>query len=195
MYARKLIGSLVVATALIAPGAAHAAPLTCPQEPTVRVFRPWLDPSPYVPIGSFEADGWTLTGGASRVPGNEPWRVGGAGHATSLKLPAGATAVSPPVCISIDRPTIRFFARNTGAPLGRVRATVVVPTLLGELRLPIGVVLNPSERWSPTLPMPVIVNLLTLLGGPGNVRFELTAAGYKSEWLVDDVYLDPYSKH
>lgn len=194
MYARKLIGSLAAAAALAATAAtpAHAAALTCPQEPSSRVFARWLDPSPYVAIsgGSFEQDGWTLTGGARRVPGNQPWGEG----ATSLSLPAGATAVSPPVCVSIDRPTIRAFGRNTGAMLGAVHATVLVPTVLGELRLPVGVVLNPADRWAPTLPMPVLVNLLTLLGGPGHVRFELAASGPGSEWLVDDVYIDPYSK-
>lgn len=194
MNARKLIGTLAGTVALTAAVAAPAQAATCPAEPTQRAFERWLDPFNYVlvPGGTFEADGWTLTGGAQRVPGNEPWHVAGAGDANALSLPTGARAVSPPVCISVDRPTIRFFARNTGAALGSVRVSVLVPSLLGELRLPVGAVVSTSDRWSPTLPSLTVVNLLTLLGGPGDVRVELAAAG---DWLIDDVYVDPYSKH
>lgn len=198
MHARKRIGTLFGA-ALIA-GAAAAAPaqaaaLSCPAEPTQRVFERWYDPAHYVlvPGGDFEAAGWTLTGGAERVPGNEPWRVGGADDATALHLPAAATATSPPVCVAVDRPTLRFFARHQGSALGRVWVTALVPTLLGELRVPLGVVTDSGDGWAPTPPTLTLVNLLTVLGGPGDVRFELTA-GVGSDWLVDDVYLDPYSK-
>lgn len=195
MHARKLIGTLAAAAlAATATTPAHAAELSCPSEPSSRIFLRWLDPAHYVPMpgGSFEQDGWTLTGGAQRVPGNEPWRVAGADHASALSLPAGATAVSPPVCVSVDRPTIRAFARNDGGLLGSVRVNVLVPTALGEVRLPVGLHLDPTGRWAPTLPMPVVANLLTLLGGPGDVRFEFVSGG---DWLVDDVYVDPYSKH
>ena len=194
MDARKLIGTLAGAVALagVAAAPAHA----CPAEPAERTFERWLDPAHYVlmPGGTFEADGWTLSDGARRVPGNEPWHVAGADDDTALSLPAGARAVSPPVCISVDRPTIRFFARNQGSLLGGVRVTVLVPTLLGELRVPLGAVLNPTDSWAPTAPTLTVVNLLTLLGGPGDVRFELSASGLGSDWLVDDVYVDPYSK-
>ena len=199
MNARKRIGTVGVAlfAGLSASAPAQAASLTCPAEPTQQTFQRWLDPAHYVPMpgGTFEAEGgWTLSDGARRVPGNEPWYVAGADDSTALSLPAGASAISPPVCISVDRPTIRFFARNQGSLLGQVRVTVLVPTVLGEVRLPIGTVLDPTDDWSPTPPTLAVVNLLSLLGGPGDVRFELTASGYRSDWLVDDVYVDPYSK-
>jgi hypothetical protein len=194
MHVRKLIVSLAGAVTLAATAApAQAASLTCPAEPTAREFSRWLDPSQYaaVPGGSFEADGWTLAGGARRVSGQHPWNPAGTGV---LELPAGAKAVSPPFCIAVDRPTVRMFARNTGSPLGALNARLIVPTLLGDLRLPIGLALDPQDRWAPTLPMPVLVNLLTLLGGPGYVRLELSSGGAGAGWQVDDVYVDPYSK-
>jgi hypothetical protein len=43
--------------------------------------------------------------------------------------------------------------------------------------------------------MPVVANLLTLLGGSTTVRFQFVAVGPGSAWDVDDVMLDPYSKH
>jgi hypothetical protein len=59
--------------------------------------------------------------------------------------------------------------------------------------LPIGVV-TPGSRWSPTLPLPVLANLLPLLPNDRTaVRFRLTAIG-GSTWQVDDVYVDPRSR-
>src|SRR5262245_22609062 len=78
-----------------------------------RPFTPWLDFAQYTqaPSGDFDSiDGWTLNG-ASAVAGGEPW----GGGADALSVPAGANAVSPPVCVTLAHPTIRFFAKGTGA--------------------------------------------------------------------------------
>ena len=49
-------------------------------------FTPWLDPMHYtlLPGGSFEggAAGWTLSGGARVMSGNETYKVNGAGDST-----------------------------------------------------------------------------------------------------------------
>ena len=44
--------------------------------------------------GVFEGapHGWTLSGGATVVSGNESYNVGGSGHGKSLKLPSGSRA-------------------------------------------------------------------------------------------------------
>ena len=60
--------------------------------------------------------GWTLERGAAVVHGNEPFYVGGGGDACALALPPGGSATTAPVCIGIEHPTLRFFARNTGDP-------------------------------------------------------------------------------
>jgi hypothetical protein len=58
--------------------------------------------------------------------------------------------------------------------------------------VPIGIVLGGSA-WGPTLPMPVIANLLPLLPGDLTpVRFRFTPAGIGGAWQIDDVYVDPY---
>jgi len=192
VIARKLIGTMAGLTLAAGAFAAPAHAATCPDAPSTRAFQPWLDFARYtaIPGGDFETAGWELDGGAERVAGGTPWRPG----STVLSLPDGGRATSPPVCISVDRPVVRAFARNVGSPLGLVSVTVIVPTDLGDLRLPIGVVANLSSDWAPTLPAPVLDNLLTLLGGPGDVRFEFAAHGAGAAWLVDDVLLDPYSK-
>jgi hypothetical protein len=48
-----------------------------------------------------------------------------------------------------------------------------------------------GSKWTPTLPLPVIANLLPLLPGDLTpVRFRFTPVG--GAWQIDDVYVDPY---
>jgi hypothetical protein len=182
---RPLLAAVGVLAALaLAAPQAHAA---CPAKPVDQTFRPWLDLAYYqaAPDGGFEQDAnWTLGGGAAVVDGNQPYLPG----ARSLDLPPGSAATSAPICVTVAHPTIRFFARNAGAPLAPLTVTVEFKTLLGlPLELPVGVVVGGAE-WQPTLPLVFLGNLLS-----DEVRFRLTAAP-GSAWQVDDVYVDPYSK-
>src|SRR3954467_6541558 len=97
-------------------GAALINSGTCPAATLTHPFAAWGDSSSYeaVPGGSFEGSlaGWTLAGGATRTTGSEPYGVTGQVGQSSLLLPAGASAQSPPVCVDASHPTFRFFARN-----------------------------------------------------------------------------------
>ena len=176
------VGALA-ALALAAPQARAA----CPDQPLDRTFLPWLDPAFYqaAPDSGFEAGGaWSLAGGAAITDGNQPYLPG----SKSLQLPAGSSATTAPICVTVAHPTIRFFARNTGSSLAPLTVVVKFKTLLGlPVELPVGVVVGGSE-WQPTLPLPLVGNLLS-----DEVRFTFSAAP-GSEWQVDDVYVDPYSK-
>jgi hypothetical protein len=182
-----ILGALAI---LALPGPAHAA--GCAERPLDRTFLPWLDPAWYTqaPNGGLEAgsSGWTLERGAAVVDGNEPWFVGGSGDARSLALPPGGSATTAPMCIGVEHPTLRFFARNTGDPTSLLTVSVVS----GDLALPVGVVAAGSS-WAPTPVVPVVVNLLSLLGDQ-QVAFRFTAADGRGEWTIDDVYVDPYKK-
>ena len=94
------------------------------------MFSPWGDQRNYVlaPEGGFEtgAQGWRLTGGARAVAGNESYNLHDAADDSSLSLPAGSSAVSPPVCMAIDTPVFRMVARNTGDPSSQLRVTAVL---------------------------------------------------------------------
>jgi hypothetical protein len=187
-----ILGALAI---LALPGPAHAA--GCPDQPLARTFQPWLDPAWYVaaPDGGLEAgaDGWTLGGGAAVVAGNEPFYVGDRGDARSLALPPGASATTPEICIGVEHPTLRFFARNTGSAASGLAVSVVFRDLLGEQHsLPVGVIAA-GDEWAPTPVVPVIVNLLSLLGDQ-QVAFRFTALDDRGEWTIDDVYVDPYKK-
>ena len=183
---------ILAALAILAlPGPAHA--YGCPEQPLDRTFRPWLDPAWYTPApnGGLEsgASGWTLERGASVVDGNEPFHVGGSGDASSLALPPGGSATTAPMCIGVEHPTLRFFARNSADPASALTVSVVFRDALGQSRaLPVGVVTARSE-WAPTPVVPVVVNLL----GDQQVAFRFTAVD-GGEWTIDDVYVDPYKK-
>jgi hypothetical protein len=177
----------LAALAFLMPSGAQAA--GCPEQPSAQTFLPWLDVAWYVPApdGGLEGggEGWTLSGGAAVVDGNQPYLDG----EHSLALPDGASATTAPMCIGIEHPTIRLFARNTGSPLSALAVSVVFRDLLGHWQeLPIGVVAAGS-RWAPTAVMPVIANLLS-----DRAAFRFTSLDGRGEWTIDDVYVDPYNK-
>jgi hypothetical protein len=169
---------------------------SCDSQPLSTPFVPWLDYASYTPLsgGNFEssAAGWSLSGGAGVGGGSV-----GSGQ-SSLTIPSGGSAVSPTICVGIEHPTVRFFAkRNSGGLLGvtTLRVDVLFENNLGLVSsLPIGVVV-PTSSWQPTLPMTVLVSLLPLLPGeytPVKFRFTPLLGG---NWSVDDVWVDPYQRH
>jgi hypothetical protein len=100
------------------------------------------------------------------------------------------------ICVGLDRPTLRFFAKSSGGllSLSTMAVSVRFETSLGLVaELPVGVVL-PNTKWQPTLPMPIIANLLPLLPGQMTpVQFRFTPVGGAS-WSIDDVYVDPKAR-
>jgi hypothetical protein len=187
-----LAGILALAAlAFAVPSGAWAS--GCTQQPLSQTFLPWLDVAWYVPApdGGLEggAGDWTLRNGAKVVAGNNPYLAGD----RSLALPAAASATTAPMCIGIEHPTLRLFARNTGAPLSTLTVSVVFSDLLGVTRsLPVGVI-GAGDSWSPTPVMPILVNLLALTGDQ-QVAFRFTTLDDRGAWTIDDVYVDPYKK-
>jgi hypothetical protein len=197
----RIVFAAVLATAALAVGAptANAGLLVasapdCSPKPTSKPFAPWGDQADYTlaPGGSFESGKppWQLSG-ASIVSGNEPWKVNGAGDSRSLRLPPGASATSPVMCVGLEHPTLRLFARNNSALLSTLSVEVIFETSLGlKASAPVGVLL-PGGQWKPSPRLLVVANLLPLL--PGNytpVQFRVRSVGLGT-WWVDDFYVDP----
>lgn len=168
----------------------------CTSPAAAQPFSRWHDNSSYVlaPQGSFEsgASNWSLSN-ASIDSGNESYKVAGDGGSHSLKIKPGGSALTRTICVGLDRPTLRFFARSSGGLLGlsTMAVSVRVETSLGlVVELPIGVVL-PSGSWQPSLPLPILANLLPLLPGQMTpVQFRFTPL-LGATWWIDDVYVDP----
>jgi hypothetical protein len=193
--------TVAAAAAIAAP--AQAGVLTksatdCADPVLTQPFKPWLDTSYYklVENGTFEdgTDGWTLSGGARVVNGTATQKVSGANDSRSLLLPAGSSATTPPVCVGLNEPTMRYFARQSGGLLPLLAVSVQVQLQLGVwVTLPIGADLGGA--WHPSLPHLVVANLLPLLPP------DMTAVRFKfspllgSAFQIDDVYVDPRSRY
>jgi hypothetical protein len=199
---------LAVVAVLVAAGtsgafaARSAKPVPpCPPEQLGQPFLPWLDPGMYflAPGGGFEngLSGWSATGGASIVAGNEPFFVGSPNDSHSLALPPGSSVTSPLVCVSLFSPDLRFFTRNTGSALSTLRVAVNYTNLLGQpATSPVGLLVA-GQKWAPTLPLLFLQNTLVQSGVNGQtwVSFTLTPLGSAGKWQVDDFEVDPLKNH
>ena len=201
-----LVGVVAAAVAGGTASPAHAG-LTCPN-PSEQVFLRWLDPLPYFPAanGGFEsgATGWTLSGGAKVVSGNEPFFLHSKSDKFSLSLPSGATATSPFTCASIDGLVARLVAVSSGSALGTLQVDLLYKTTKGTTKS-VGISLITTllhGSWAPTLPIVILPG--TLLSdiaefdlGTVQIAFRFRASTgllSSSSWRIDDLYIDPWAE-
>lgn len=196
--------SLALAASLLVTGSAQARAGAgpggeCPGQPLSQIFLPWGDSGWYTPLADagFErgAEGWTLTGGAQVVDGNEPFQVGGPDDSRSLLLPSGSAALSPPICVSHDHESLRGFARYEGSRGSHLRVEVVWERRPGQVRsLPIGI-LRAGDAWEPTQALRLVANALGIRPGETtSVSFRFAPRGSGGQWCIDDFYVDPFRR-
>lgn len=193
---RRLVASLSIIVglaalgAVLAPASAAQADVinlsACNLSPLSQPFAPWLDSASYelAPGGDFESDSWSLSGGAERVSGSEPFAATGAPGSWSLSLPAGASAQSPATCVDAAYPTIRYFASGTGL--------VAVSVVYGGLTLPAGVDVV-AGGWSPSL-VGLTSSALVGLASDGSAQVSLRFTTLAGNVRVDDVFVDPWNR-
>ena len=196
---RILFATAVAAMALLAPaGTANAGLLSqsagpCPSYPMSQEFAKWLDPMKYTlaPGGSFESSaGLTFTGGAKIVAGNEPHYLNKSTDKNSVLIPRGGTVTTGPICVGLDKPTVRFFAKRPNfALLPLLTVEGVFTTKAGTTAsLPLVGVPLAGNSWSLQLPF-VTTGALLELGDTTMMRFRIRAVS--GDWQVDDLYVDP----
>lgn len=201
---RMLVAALTLMFAAVAAQNAQAGVLvntttSCDDQSLSLPFVPWLDYAGYVlaPDGGLEAGGgdWTMTGGASVAAGNEPWNVGAAADSQLLNLPAGSSATTRAMCVGLEHPTLRLFARRTSGPwTSALRVDVLFEDATGAVRsVTIGGMGGlGASLWQLSPLMTVTASLLPLLPGQHTpVSFRFTALG-GGDWQVDDLYVDPF---
>lgn len=199
---RGLPGLLAAFVLAIVPGSASAAGLSvgldgCPAQTIEHPFARWLDGGNYMlaPGGSMEGSltGWKLSGGAKVVAGNEAFYAHGDNGAHALSLPSGSSATTPPICVGVLDPTLRYFAANDGGLLSLLTIQILYyPPGGGVLTLPLGLNVG-GKAWAPSLPTIVAADLLGVLnGGKAQVAFRFTPTGLGAKWRIDDVYVDPF---
>jgi hypothetical protein len=200
---RILFAAAVSAMALLAPaGSASAGLLSqsasdCPSYLSTKVFSQWLDPFNYTlaPGGAFESDSdLSLTGGAHIVAGNESAAVHGPGDRNSVLIPRGGTVTTGPMCVGLDKPTVRFFAKRPSFALLPLLTVEGVYTTKsgGTASLPLVGVPLAGNSWSLQLPM-VTTGALLELGDSTMMRFRIRAVS--GDWQVDDFYVDPARRY
>jgi hypothetical protein len=192
-----------LAVALAAPAGAAAtdgAVGSCPSTTYEQPFAPWLDFADYVlaPDGGLEsgAAGWSLAGGATVARENENFYVRAARDSRSLSLPSGASATTSSMCVDATSPDLRFFVRRTsGSLLSMLKVEVLYTDVLGQPRALTVAALPAGPSWQPTPPVAFLANLTLLplvTNGTTDVAFRFTPLGSSSEWMIDDVYVDPF---
>lgn len=199
---RILFATAVAAMALLAPaGSASAGILSesatdCPTYASSQVFSRWLDPFHYslAPGGAFEsATGLTFKGGAKIVTGNESSYVHGTADRNSVLLPAGGSVTTGPMCVGLEKPTVRFFAKRPSFSLlplmvveGLYKDKAGVQRSLPFVGVPVA-----GGGWSLQLPF-VSTGALLELGDQTMMQFRLRAV--TGTWQVDDLYVDPWRR-
>jgi hypothetical protein len=198
-FSRVKLVALIGIAALTVVLAATSSARACSYTGAEQVFSPWGDSHHYVlaPDGGFEAgaSGWSLGGGARTAAGNESYHLNDAADRRSLSLPAGSEAVSPPICMSLDTPIFRMFARNSGDPSSRLRVEAVY-RLLGLVRTKAVSTVTAGSSWAPTQQMSTVLSLATIVGTliPSSIQIHITPLDSRGEWQVDDLYIDPFAR-
>jgi hypothetical protein len=187
--------TIAVLALIVFAGSAQA----CSSTGAKQAFGAWGDQHNYVlvPDGGFEGGGagWHLNDGAAVVKGNESYYLNDAGDSNSLSLPAGSSAVSPPVCMAIDTPSFRLVARNSGDPSSQLRVEAVYK-LLGLVRTKTAATLSAGSAWAPTQSVSTVLTLSTIVGTliPSAIEIRFTPLDAKGQWQIDDVYVDPFRR-
>jgi hypothetical protein len=203
LTSRILLATAVAATALLAPaGTANAGLLSqsagkCPSYEISKVFSRWLDPFHYTlaPGGSFEsASGLTMTGGAKIVAGNETSYVRSSADRNSVLIPRGGTVTTGAICVGLDKPTVRFFAKRPSfALLPLLTVEGLFTTKSGATAsLPLVGLPLAGNNWSLQLPFVSLGSILEL-GDTTMMRFRIRAVS--GAWQVDDFYVDPMRRY
>lgn len=178
---------------ILAPAQAVASTGECAGSALSQPFAQWGDSNSYelLPGGDFEGSlsGWTLSHGAQKAAGSEPYGASGTVGAWSLALAVGASAQSPFTCVTASDSSFRLFARNEG-PSATVLAYVVYKTPLGNVSVPVGTVTLKSG-WQPTPSMPTGAAVAGALSSNGTAQMALRFTALTGASRIDDVFVDP----
>jgi len=136
---------------------------------------------------SFGGSGWTLSGGATVKSTTLPNGQTG----TVLDLPSGSKAVSPVFCVTSEYPTARARVRNVVGTKGvgffvsyAETKTEIKPASGGQL-------VGSGTAWTLSNDMNMRPGALE---GWQKVQIELVALADKSEYQIDNLYIDPYRR-
>jgi hypothetical protein len=173
---------------------------TCSYPDVVRPFLRFDDSRDYVlaPGGDFEdryGHGWELS--ASKVAaGNARYHVGGSEDHRSLRMSTFGTTMSPTMCVDLNMPTFRFFARALDTTTN-LKVEVAYPDSADPSFEQVALLVGNDYDHVWALTEDVVLSPErggTVFGGRGAVmRFTVigTSPDKAGAWRVDDIYIDP----
>jgi hypothetical protein len=182
------VASLVVTSPVALGKKSERKPASrCEERTFTRVFEPWKDRRLYTPATGFEtaAAAWTLEG-ATVVADSSQFLLGAALGASSLELPAGATALSPAICVERGFPGFRLVARSVSAE----PAVVKVQVVYADGRAKKAGRLKPAADWAVTRKLSLAQGRFRVRRGESalvQLRFAVTSGAAR----LDDLYIDP----
>lgn len=154
------------------------------------VFAAWGDSANYYfpANGGFEsgANGWSLSGGASVVDGNEPFYLHNGDDSRSLLIPSGGSATTS-VCFGVLYPALRFVVQGAGA---RVHVAVSAKNLLGIVSTLDGGTFTAGSSWAPSPKLSSLLSAVTSPLGSKSMQVTISVSGASAQ--VDDLYIDPF---
>jgi hypothetical protein len=158
---------------------------------TAPVFAPWGDRAGYyfARNGGFESGstGWTLSGGAAVVSGDEPWNLSGPGSHSLLVPTGGSAAIN--VCYGLTYPAVRFLVAGRNGP-AVVHVRVIARGLLGVLAVLDGGTFTAGSTWAPS---PKLSTLFSALSAPlGSKSLQLQFTVESGAATFDDLFVDPF---
>jgi hypothetical protein len=166
----------------------------CPSQAATQPFKRWNDANSYwlSPGGDFESanSGWTLTLGAVRMPGSEPYAVTGKLGSYSLALPSAAVAQTPYMCLTAADRSFRFFLKSE-AKSSIVTVQVVYKSLLGNLLFGSSAKVAANATWQPSAILRTGTALASAISPEGTVQLALRFTASSGSSRIDDVYIDP----
>jgi hypothetical protein len=194
---RRVLCSSALTLAIAAVGLAMSAPAQaatldtsmCTNPALTQAFQPFGDQNYYAPMpgetaSSFDATGWTLSGGAKIITTT----LHNGTTSTVLDLPSGSKAVSPEVCVTSDYPTARGWVRDVKGSEGVFFYVSYAGTSTWTTPKNTGQIHGSATSWGLVTP----VNLQPYnVAGWQPMRITLVPGGTSSEFQVSDLELDP----
>jgi hypothetical protein len=147
----------------------------------------WYTLMPGETAGSFDATGWTLTGGAKVVTTT----LADGSTSSVLDLPSGSKAVSPTICVASNYPTARAMVRDVAGAEGVFFNVSYAGTTSWQTPRNTGQIHGKGTAW--TLSDRVNVQPYHSSGWEP-VRVTLIPGGKTSEFQVYDLYIDPHAR-
>jgi hypothetical protein len=130
---------------------------------------------------NFAGNGWTLSGGASI----ETTKLADGATGSVLELPAGSSAVSPPMCVDGSYPIARMVTRTLGAAPSN--ATRFYTSVVGTGSHSGGMPVLGTPAWAVSPPDNVAP------GGAGaeQVQFTFVAGAKAADLQIYNFWVDP----